>query len=78
MPEKLTPEEVEKVNARAREFLARINAVPEADRVLLTSDKFAGPIATEVVEPDTDPDDESGQDDEAGPATDPGSRPDEV
>lgn len=54
MPKKLTPVEVLRVNETAREFLARINAVPEADRVPMTSDKFASSIATEVVEPDAD------------------------
>lgn len=57
---KLTPDEVDGVNERAREFLARINAVPEADRVKVTGDKFAGPIATEVIgaDPEVDDDDE--------------------
>jgi len=54
MPKKLTPDEVEAVNKRAREFLNRINAVPEADRVPVTSETFAGPIATKVIEPDAD------------------------
>ncbi len=65
MPKKLTAEEVERVNANAQEFLARINAVPPEDRVLLTSDKFAGPIGTNVVTPD----------DEQGDSPDGGGRP---
>ncbi|MEO6116197.1 MAG: hypothetical protein ABIP33_07415 [Pseudolysinimonas sp.] len=54
MARKLTPEEIAAVNERGLEFLRKINAVPEADRTLLTSDKFAGPIAEIVVEVEDD------------------------
>ncbi len=52
MPKKLTPEEVKRVNESARDFIRKMNAVPEGARTLLTGDKFSGPIAMEKVDPD--------------------------
>lgn len=40
-----TPEEAAAADALAREFLEQISAVPVEERNLLTSEKFAGPIA---------------------------------
>ncbi len=44
-----TPREIRAAEKRVREFLRKINAVPEAERQPLISDKFAGPIAEIVV-----------------------------
>lgn len=52
MPKKLTPEEVKRVNESARDFIRKMNAVPETGRILLTSDKFSGPIGLKRVDPD--------------------------
>lgn len=47
-------EELERADIQLREFLAKIKAVPEVDRKLQESDKFAGPIATKVIDPEAD------------------------
>lgn len=39
-----SPQEVAAADALAREFLRQISAVPADERILITSEKFAGPI----------------------------------
>lgn len=52
----LTPDEIEESNARIQEFIRKMKSVPESERTLLTSEKFAGPVGRPVAEPETDPD----------------------
>lgn len=49
LPHGPTKGEIRAAEKRVHEFLKKINAVPEADRQPLTSDKYAGPIAEIVV-----------------------------
>lgn len=46
-----SPTEIAAADAQARQFLDEISAVPAEQRTVLESDKFAGPIATQVVTP---------------------------
>lgn len=46
-----SPAEIAAADAQARQFLDEISAVPVEQRTVLESDKFAGPIATQVVTP---------------------------
>lgn len=46
-----SPAEIAATDAQARQFLDEISAVPAEQRTVLESDKFAGPIATQVVTP---------------------------
>ena len=46
-----SPAEIVAADAQARQFLDEISAVPAEQRTVLESDKFAGPIATQVVTP---------------------------
>lgn len=46
-----SPAEIAAADAQARQFLDEISAVPAEQRTVLESDKFAGPIATQVVTP---------------------------
>ena len=46
-----SPAEIAAADAQARQFLDEISAVPVEQRTVLESDKFAGPIATQVVAP---------------------------
>lgn len=46
-----SPTEIAAADAQARQFLDEISAVPVEQRTVLESDKFAGPIATQVVTP---------------------------
>ena len=46
-----SPAEIAATDAQARQFLDEISAVPVEQRTVLESDKFAGPIATQVVTP---------------------------
>ena len=46
-----SPAEIAAADAQARQFLDKISAVPVEQRTVLESDKFAGPIATQVVTP---------------------------
>ena len=52
----MTPDEIEESNARIQEFIRKMKSVPESERTLLTSEKFAGPVGRPVAEPETDPD----------------------
>jgi hypothetical protein len=49
VPPKPSSDEIVAAEKLGREFLRKIAAVPEGDRKPLLSDKFAGPIAQEVV-----------------------------
>lgn len=46
-----SPTEIAAADAQARQFLEQISAVPTEQRTVIESDKFAGPIATQVVTP---------------------------
>lgn len=48
MAPNLTPEEIEQSNARIQEFIRRMKAVPESERIPNVSEKFAGPIGHPV------------------------------
>ena len=48
-----TPEELAALDERVATLLSAMDAVPAFERILLDSDKFAGPIAETVIEPDS-------------------------
>ncbi len=61
-----TPEEVAAANAQAMEFLERVKAVPESERISVMSEKFSGPIGLVVVD--------DALTEVGGPAAGPGAR----
>jgi hypothetical protein len=51
--EKPTEEELAALHDRVTKLLEEMDAVPESERVHLTSGKFAGPVAETVIDPQT-------------------------
>ncbi len=51
-PSTPSPEELAAANLQLSEFLAKVKSVPEADKKLNTSEKFAGPVGREVTDED--------------------------
>jgi hypothetical protein len=61
MPREFTPEEVDEINRRAREFLKEYKAQPLSEKHLNTNERLDGPVEFRVVTGDdreTDPADE--------------------